>query len=92
MDEIIQFIARLFTHEPWNFISWPAAAMILGTLVGVISSGAATRLAVVPREAGGLVGLVTAPFVHVNVGHLAANLPRSSPWAYSCCAGTKVDF
>ena len=75
MDEVLQFLIRLFTHEPWNFISWPAAVMILGTFVGVISSGAATRLAVVPREAGGLVGLFTAPFIHVNLGHLAANLP-----------------
>ncbi len=49
--------------------------MIVGTLVGMISSAAATRLAVVPRDAAGLVGLFTAPFVHVNLGHLVANLP-----------------
>src|SRR3954466_9315049 len=75
MDAALQFLAHLFTHAPWSFISWPAAAMLVGTLIGVVSSGAATRLAVVPRDAGGLVGIVTAPFVHVNWSHLAANLP-----------------
>src|SRR3954468_17286893 len=75
MDEVLQFLGRLFTHSPWNLISWPATAMVLGTLVGMASAAAVKRLAVVPREAGGLVGLFTAPFVHVNLGHLAANLP-----------------
>jgi membrane associated rhomboid family serine protease len=75
MDDITSFLARLFTHPPWYFISWPAAAMIVGTLVGIISSAAVGRLAVVPREAGGLVGLFTAPFIHLNLAHLAANLP-----------------
>jgi membrane associated rhomboid family serine protease len=41
----------------------------------MISPKAAARLAVVPRTAGGLVGVITAPFIHVNLAHLAANLP-----------------
>jgi len=75
MDDITHFITRLFTHSPWNFVSWSAMAMIVGTLVGMLSSKAAESLAVVPRNAGGLVGLLTAPFVHLNFAHLAANLP-----------------
>ena len=75
MDDIAGFISRLFTHSPWYFLSWPVVAMIVGTIVGMVSSGAAKRLAVVPRSADGLVGLFTAPFVHLNFAHLAANLP-----------------
>lgn len=75
MDDITSFFGKLFTHAPWYFLSWPAVAMIVGTLVGMISTAAARRLAVVPREAGGLVGLFTAPFIHLNLAHLAANLP-----------------
>lgn len=75
MDNVLQFLIRLFTHSPGIFISWPAVAMILGTFVGMLSKSASTRLAVVPRDAGGLAGLVTAPFIHVNFSHLAANLP-----------------
>lgn len=75
MHEALQYLTRLFTRTPWVFISWPALTMILGTLVGVVSKSALSRLAVVPRDAGGLVGLVTAPFVHFNFAHLAANLP-----------------
>jgi membrane associated rhomboid family serine protease len=75
MDDIIGFLARLFTQPPWCYLSWPALAMIAGTLVGTISSSAARRLAIVPRSAGGLVGLITAPFIHANFAHLAANLP-----------------
>ena len=75
MDNVTHFIARLFTHSPENFLSWPAVAMIVGTLIGMLSSKAAESLAVVPRNASGLVGLLTAPFVHLNFAHLAANLP-----------------
>jgi membrane associated rhomboid family serine protease len=74
MDDILGFLGRLFTQPPWYYLSWPAVAMFAGTLVGVFSSRAATQLAVVPRTAGGLVGLVTAPFVHANFAHFAANL------------------
>jgi membrane associated rhomboid family serine protease len=44
-------------------------------MIGMISSSAAARLAVVPRTSGGLLGIFTAPFVHANLAHLAANLP-----------------
>jgi membrane associated rhomboid family serine protease len=49
--------------------------MIVGTLVGVLSPGTAALLAVVPRSRNGLVGLITAPFIHAGFPHLAANLP-----------------
>ncbi|MDE3085052.1 MAG: rhomboid family intramembrane serine protease [Verrucomicrobiota bacterium] len=75
MDDIFPFLVRLFTQPPYIFLSWPAVAMIVGTLVALASKSAASALAVVPRTAGGLVGLVTAPFVHANLAHLAANLP-----------------
>jgi len=48
--------------------------MILGWIVAVCSNKTAQSLAIVPRTAGGLVGLVTAPFIHANFAHLAANL------------------
>ena len=75
MDDITRQLARLFTDQPWCYLSWPAVAMIAGTIVGMLSAPAARQLAVVPRTAGGLVGLVTAPFIHVNLAHLFANLP-----------------
>jgi membrane associated rhomboid family serine protease len=75
MDDILNFLGRLFTQPPWCYLSWPAAAMIIGTMVAMLSRQAATQLAVVPRTAGGLVGIFTAPFLHANIAHLAANLP-----------------
>lgn len=75
MDDIPGFLGRLFTEAPSSYLSWPAAAMILGTLIGTFSSRAAARLAVVPRTAGGLLGIISAPFIHAGVAHLAANLP-----------------
>jgi membrane associated rhomboid family serine protease len=49
--------------------------MVAGALLGIISPPAASRLAIVPRTGGGLVGILTAPFVHAGLAHLAANLP-----------------
>lgn len=75
MDEILGYLVRLFTRAPWYFLSWPATAMCVGAVIGIISVKTATQLAVVPRTAGGLVGLFTAPFIHAHFAHLAANLP-----------------
>jgi len=75
MDDLLGLLARLFTQPPGYYLSWPAAAMIVGAIIGTISSRAAARLAIVPRTAGGLVGVITAPFIHANFAHLAANLP-----------------
>ena len=49
--------------------------MIMGAMLGTLSSRAAARLGVVPRTAAGLIGVVAAPFIHANLAHLAANLP-----------------
>ena len=75
MDEVFSFLTQLFTTAPYYYLSWPAAAMLVGTLVGVMSTAAATALAIVPRTERGLLGLITAPFVHANFAHFAANLP-----------------
>ena len=75
LNDVIDFIVRLFTVAPWCFLSWPALAMAVGTVIGMVSAKAAAQLAVVPRTAAGLVGLFTAPFIHVNLAHLAANGP-----------------
>ena len=75
MDAVIDFIARLFTVSPWVYLSWPAVAMIVGTVIGWLSPKDAQQLAIVPREGPGLVGLISGPFIHANFAHLAANLP-----------------
>jgi membrane associated rhomboid family serine protease len=75
MDDVLRFLGRLFTEPPSYYLSWPVAAMIVGTLIGVLSPRAATQLAMVPRTKNGLVGLITAPFIHGSFSHLAANLP-----------------
>ncbi len=75
MDDVLGFLARLFTDRPYCLLAWPGAAMVLGTLVTLASQASATKLAIVPRTAGGLVGIVTAPFIHANFAHLIANLP-----------------
>ena len=49
--------------------------MVAGTILAVVARSTAARLAVVPRQGAGLIGLVTSPFIHLNASHLAANLP-----------------
>jgi membrane associated rhomboid family serine protease len=49
--------------------------MVAGTIVAMVAGKSAARLGVGPRQASGLLGILTAPFVHANVAHLAANLP-----------------
>jgi membrane associated rhomboid family serine protease len=75
MDTALAFLTKLYTQQPWIYLSWPAAAMVLGTLLVTVWAGAAQRLGIVPRTGAGLVGIVTAPFLHANAAHLAANLP-----------------
>jgi len=75
MDRLIEFFHRLYFERPWCDLAWPAAAMVAGTLVGLVAGKSAARLGVVPRQWSGLPGILTAPFVHANVAHLAANLP-----------------
>ena len=49
--------------------------MVVGTLIGFASPGAARPFALVPRTGGGLLGILTAPFIHTGFAHLFANLP-----------------
>jgi membrane associated rhomboid family serine protease len=66
---------RVFAEKPWALLAWPAVAMVLGTLVRLLLGKGSQRLAIVPRTAGGLLGIATAPFLHANFAHLVANLP-----------------
>lgn len=75
MNDVFDYLARLFTRPPWYYLSWPAMAMIVGTGIGLFSAQATAHLALVPRRVRGLVGVITAPFIHVNLAHLGANLP-----------------
>jgi membrane associated rhomboid family serine protease len=82
MDTVLAFLTKLYTQQPWICLSWPAAAMVLGTLLVAIWAGAAQRLGIVPRTGTGLVGIGTAPFLHANAAHLLANLPPFAGLGY----------
>ena len=75
MDRLLEFLGRLYTEAPWCYLSWPVAAMVVGTIAGALAGKNIARLGIVPRRLDGLPGLFTAPFVHANAAHLAANLP-----------------
>jgi membrane associated rhomboid family serine protease len=75
MDNALIWLGRFFTDTPYIYLSWSGLAMIVGWLIALCSSKATQSLAIVPRTGGGLVGLVTAPFIHANFAHLASNLP-----------------
>jgi membrane associated rhomboid family serine protease len=75
VDQVLTFLQGLFTQAPACLLAWPAAAMVAGAVLGSLAPGAAAHLAVVPRTGGGLLGILTAPFVHAGLAHLAANLP-----------------
>ncbi len=49
--------------------------MCAGTLLRAVLGTRANRLAIVPRTPAGMVGVVTAPFLHGGLAHLVANLP-----------------
>lgn len=75
MDAFLNFLTRLYTETPWIYLSWPAAAMVAGTVVGALWPVGVQHLGIVPRTPGGLVGILTGPFLHANAAHLLANLP-----------------
>ncbi|HLP02361.1 MAG TPA: rhomboid family intramembrane serine protease [Opitutaceae bacterium] len=75
MHEVLTFLTRLYTQQPWIYLSWPAAAMVLGTFLVTVWPAAAQRLGIVPRTGSGTVGVVASPFLHANAAHLLANLP-----------------
>jgi len=68
-------VTSVLTLRPWALVTWPALAMVLGTIVRALLGSRASRLALVPRTAAGLLGILTAPFLHANAAHLVANLP-----------------
>lgn len=75
MAVVVPFLRRLFAEQPWALLAWPVVAMVVGTLVRWMLGKSSQHLAIVPRTAGGLVGLAGGPFLHANVAHLVANLP-----------------
>ncbi len=79
MDRALEWgwplLHRVFAEKPWALLAWPAVAMVLGTLLRLLLGQSSQSLAIVPRTKGGLVGLLTGPFLHANLAHLLANLP-----------------
>ncbi len=75
MHELQVLARRLFLQAPLAYLAWPVLAMLLGTGVRALAGKRIEALAVVPRSPRGLLGLLTAPFVHANLSHLLANLP-----------------
>ncbi len=49
--------------------------ILLVTLLGFVFPGLVRELALVPREPGALLGILTMPLVHASLHHLLANLP-----------------
>lgn len=68
-------MSHLVTSRPWCLLVWAAIGMCAGTLLRALLGTHASRLAIVPRTPAGTVGVVTAPFMHGGLAHLAANLP-----------------
>jgi membrane associated rhomboid family serine protease len=75
MEAVLHFLNSLFTQKPYVLIAWPIAAMLIGTVLRPLLGKRANRLAIVPRTFAGLLGIATAPFIHGNFAHLAANVP-----------------
>jgi membrane associated rhomboid family serine protease len=75
MDLLTAWLELAFMTRPWALLAWPAAAMVLGALLGVLGGGSVQVLGIIPRSLSGVFALFTAPFMHVNLAHLFANLP-----------------
>ena len=75
MDYVLNMAQRAFSEAPFLFITWPLVAMIAGTLVRYLAGRRIEWLGIVPRTGRGALAIVTAPFIHDNVGHLLANIP-----------------
>ena len=57
MDLLINYLHRLYLEAPGCYLSWPAVAMVAGTVLAAVSVRWAARLGVTPRKAAGLPGL-----------------------------------
>jgi len=68
-------IVQVLTTRPWALLVWATVGMCAGTLLRALLGQNASRFAIVPRTSGGLLGIVTAPFIHGGLAHLLANLP-----------------
>jgi len=74
-DLAVPWLRRLFTEKPWAQLAWPVVAMLVGLPARWLLGHASQRLCIVPRTPAGLLGILTAPFLHANLAHLSANLP-----------------
>jgi membrane associated rhomboid family serine protease len=68
--------------KPFQPDSWAGAFTVMAVLLGVLwliqlinasNGGRLVRFGLHPRELDGLQGIITAPFLHSNSGHLLAN-------------------
>jgi membrane associated rhomboid family serine protease len=60
-------------HGGLILVAAAVALMWVVEVADVIAGGRLDRYGIEPRDADGLVGIVTAPFLHLGFGHLIAN-------------------
>jgi membrane associated rhomboid family serine protease len=75
MDVIFLSINRVFFQSPWAFLAWPTVGMLVATIFRYLLGKRVEWFAIQPRRGQGLLGILTAPFIHDNFSHLLANLP-----------------
>jgi membrane associated rhomboid family serine protease len=75
MDAVFLALKRVFSQSPWAYLSWPAVGMVIGTFFRYLLGRHIEWFGIQPRRGHGLLGILTAPFVHDNFSHLLANLP-----------------
>ena len=75
MDLLSRWFDTAFMSRPGCLLAWPAAAMLVGTFLQMFGGAATQALGIIPRSLSGLLGIVSAPFMHVNFAHFFANLP-----------------
>jgi len=74
LHHLSPYAHMLLAEKPLALLAWPTIAIGAGMLARYSLGKTSQRLAIVPRTAGGLVGVVTAPFLHANLAHFAANI------------------
>jgi membrane associated rhomboid family serine protease len=74
VETAVDLLRLLLIESPWALLAWPTVVMLGATLVGYLLGRDIGLLAIVPRTGRGLAAIFTAPFMHGNLAHLAANL------------------
>ena len=65
--------ARGISTDGFALIALMIAVMWITEIVDLAADHRLDRLGIEPRESDGLIGVVTAPFLHLGFGHLIAN-------------------